>query len=338
MVDYVDLQHVMMVSNRLERFKITHKSPYRINFRCPLCGDSQSSKTKARGWLLENKNQSFVYYCHNCGESHPLMGFLKIIDPEVYKDYLAEKFLSKGKKKEEMPIDDNYKTIKPVFESHPLKKIKKISQLKHDHPVKKYIDQRRIPPDQHYRLFYAPKFKTWINTVLPNKFEGFKKDEPRLILPFLDEDGKIFGVSARGFDPDGLRYITIMFYDDKPKIFGMDKVNFNKPYIVVEGAIDSLFLNNTVAMAGADGNMNGLRNPDNGVLVFDNEPRNAEIHKRMQKAIKQGYKICIWPSYIEQKDINDMVLGGVKDVEKIIYDNSYKGLDASLKFTKWKKR
>lgn len=338
MVDYVDLQHVMMVSNRLERFKIRHKTPYRINFRCPFCGDSQTSKSKARGWLLESKEQSFTYYCHNCGESHSLINFLKMLDMEVYKDYLTEKFLEKNKKKEEMPVDDNFKTIKPVFDSHPLKKIKKISQLKHDHPVKKYIQDRRIPPNQHYRLFYAPKFKTWINTILPNKFQGFKKDEPRLILPFLDKDGKIFGVSARGFDPNGLRYITIMFYEDKAKIFGLDEVDFNKTYLIVEGGIDSLFLSNSLAMAGADGNMSGLENVENSITVFDNEPRNAEVHKRMEKTIKDGNRICIWPSWIEQKDVNDMVLSGIEDVEKIIVENSYRGLEANLKFAAWKKR
>jgi len=340
MADYVDVEHVMMLSNRLERFKIVHKSPYKYNFRCPFCGDSQKSKSKARGWLLENKQQSFTFYCHNCGESRSFNNFLKSIDPDGYRSYISQKFIdkNKGTPKEELPVTAELEEIKPVFNENPLKKIKKISQLKYDHPVKKYIQQRQIPSHQHYRMFYAPKFKTWINTVLPNKFENFKKDEPRLILPFIDEENNVFGVSARGFDPDGLRYITIMFRDDKPKIFGLDKVNFEETYFVVEGGIDSFFLNNAIAMAGADGNMGGLRNHDNALIVFDNEPRNAEVHKRMEKTIKDGHRICIWPSWIEQKDINEMVLNGVTDVQKIIIDNSYRGLQAQLKFSEWKKR
>ena len=59
-------------------------------------------------------------------------------------------------------------------------------------------------------------------------------------------------MSARLFDPDGLRYITIMF-EEVPKIFGLDTVNFQEKYYVVEGALDSMFLSNAVAMAGADG-------------------------------------------------------------------------------------
>lgn len=336
MVDYVDLQHAMMLSNRLELFKVKHKSPYKINFRCTFCGDSQKAKSKARGWLLENKNQSFTYYCHNCGVSSSFINFLKSVDTEVYRDYLAEKFVNKNKKIEEMPVNKDNETVKPIFDAHPLKRIKKISQLKHDHPAKLYIQQRKIPSKEHYRLYYAPKFKTWINSIIPDKFE-IKKDEPRLILPFLDENGKIFGVSARGFDPDGLRYITIMFYEDKQKIFGLDKVDTTKPYYIVEGGIDSLFVPNSIAMAGADGNLTSLSNTHNAIVVFDNEPRNKEIHKRMQKVIDQGYRICIWPKTIEQKDINDMYLNGLTDIENIIKKNTYKGLVAELTLAEWKK-
>jgi hypothetical protein len=172
---------------------------------------------------------------------------------------------------------------------------------------------------------------------LPGKFENVDRDEPRLVLPFFDQNGKMFGVSARGFNPKGVRYLTIMF-DDRPKIFGLDKVDFDRQYYVVEGAIDSLFLDNAVAMAGADGNTNALENVnENAVFVFDAEPRNKEIHKRMEKIIQKGYKICIWPSDVPGKDINEMILNGSKDVQGIIRSNIYKGLEAKLKLVEWRK-
>jgi hypothetical protein len=88
-------------------------------------------------------------------------------------------------------------------------------------------------------------------------------------------------------------------------------------------------------MAGADGNTHFL--PDNGVFVFDNEPRNKEIHKRIEKLIRDGKSVCIWPSSIQQKDINDMVLAGLQNVEKIIDDNTFTGLEANLKLMSWRK-
>lgn len=337
MVDFVDLHYATMLSNRLERFRVRSTNPYKINFRCPACGDSQTSRTKARGWLLE-KDNSFHFYCHNCGASQSFSFFLKSVDNLVYNDYISEKFVKKVS--EDKPVDktvlEKTKFEAPTFNTNPLKKLKKISQLKADHPLKKYIMKRGIPPEHHYRMFYAQKFKTWINTIIPNKFENVGKDEPRLVIPFIDKAGKVFGVSARGFDPKGIRYITIMF-DDRPKIFGLDKVDFNKTYFVVEGALDSMFLSNAVAMAGAEGSTAALQNTNNAIFVFDAEPRNREIHKRMEKIIRNGHKICIWPPDVPAKDINEMVLAGSNNVEQIIRDNTYSSLEANLKLLTWRK-
>lgn len=336
MADYVDMKYVNLLSGRFPRFQIKHRNPLKANFRCPFCGDSQKFATKARGWIVENsKTSSLFYNCFNCGAAHSFQNFLKLQDPSLYKDYVADKFLqdTPKQKTEETKLKN---PEKPVFDKNPLRTIKKISQLKHNHPAKQYINQRQIPTDQHYRLYYAPKFKTWINSLIPNKFPPFKRDEPRLILPFIGEHGKCFGVSARGFDPNGLRYITIMF-QDVPKIFGLDKVDFTKPYFITEGALDSLFLPNSVAMAGADGNVTGLKHLENATFVFDAESRNIEIVKRMEKLIQKGHNVCIWPSNLPGKDINEMHLAGVKNIDKLIKENTFSGLEASLKLASWRR-
>lgn len=335
MAEFIDIQYAQMLSGRLEHFKIKHTNPYKINFRCPICGDSQKNRSKARGWLLERDNK-FSYYCHNCGASQGFNYFLKNIDPLLYNDYITEKFVANTTPKDTKEVDvEQFKSKAPVFNKDPLKKLKKVSQLSHDHPVKRYITKRQIPPAHHYRLYFVQKFKTWINEIIPDKFDPAKigKDEARLIIPFLDENGKCFGVSARGFDPNGIRYITIMF-DERPKIFGLDKVNFDEPYYIVEGALDSMFLSNAISMNGAEGNGNSAN--ERAIYVFDAEPRNKEIHKRMERVIKNGYKICIWPDNLPGKDINDMYLAGL-DVERLIEDHTYKGLQAELKFQAWRK-
>jgi transcription elongation factor Elf1 len=333
MVDYIDLHYANMLSSKLERFKVRSTAPYKINFRCHVCGDSQKSRVKARGWLLE-KDNTFHYFCHNCGASQSFSFFLKSVDGLLYNDYVAEKYINKTK--EEKTTLEKTKFETPKFKENPLKSLKKISQLEPSHPLKKYIEQREIPANHHYRLYYAPKFKTWVNSLIPNKFESTDKDEPRLVMPFVDKDGRVFGVSARGFKPNGVRYITIMF-DERPKIFGLDKVDFTKKYFVVEGAIDSMLLSNAIAMAGADGNMNGLESLENAIVVFDNESRNKEIHKRMEKVIRAGHSICIWPSFVPGKDINEMILNGLTNVEEVILQNTYRGLEANLKLMSWRK-
>ena len=57
----------------------------------------------------------------------------------------------------------------------------------------------------------------------------------------------------------------------------------------------------------------------------------------MEKIIDRGYSICIWPNDLPGKDINEMVLNGHKNIEETIRNNVYKGLEAKMKFTFWKK-
>jgi hypothetical protein len=108
---------------------------------------------------------------------------------------------------------------------------------------------------------------------------------------------------------------------------------------VVEGPIDSLFIDNAVAMAGADGNISGLEHVNNAIFVFDNEPRNAEIVRRMEKVLDKGQKLCIWPKNVVDKDINDMILSGIKpvDLQMMIDMNTYSGLEGKLQLSYWRK-
>jgi transcription elongation factor Elf1 len=342
MVDITDVQYVMTVSNKLDRFRIKSRSPYKINFRCPFCGDSQKSRSKARGWILEDfQKQTLHYYCHNCFASFSLRDFLKEIDINVYNNYVAEKYLENKKPAHRKDIEkpEDFSTETAIqFKKNPIKTIKKISQLAIDHPARTYVENRQIPSDQHFRIYYAPKFNKWINSLMPGKINEKMKEEPRLVLPFINKDGYVFGVSARSFDPDStLRYMSIMFNSNELKVFGVDQLNSKKTYYIVEGAIDSFFLKNSIALAGADGDDSTLPDIENAIYVFDNEPRNAQIHKKMEKLINKGRSICIWPSYIKQKDLNEMAMGGIKDIEKIIQQNTFKGLQAKLQLSSWRK-
>jgi hypothetical protein len=88
-------------------------------------------------------------------------------------------------------------------------------------------------------------------------------------------------------------------------------------------------------MCGADANVDrwGISNP---VWIYDNEPRNTEIVRRIGNTIDSGDSVVIWPESIDDKDINDMVMSGL-DVQSVIESNTYSGLEAKLKFNTWKK-
>lgn len=328
---WVDVKYANLVSSKLERFKVKSYNPYNASFRCPICGDSKKSSTKARGSFFQ-KQDSILFKCFNCGAGRNISSFLKQIDPVLYKEYVMECYADSEEKPAAQAEEKN---LTYVGGTH-LRKLKKISQLHWNHPAKLYVLNRKIPNTAHTKLFYCPKFATWTNSMVPEKLKP-EKDTPRLIIPFIDENGVMFGYQGRSFDPnDKVRYITIMLSPDK-KIFGLDTVNFKKKHYIVEGPIDSLFLQNAIAMGGADINMEVLN--ENSVFVYDNEPRNPEIVKRIKKVLDLGYKVCVWPNDLKYKDINDMILGGMseKEVMKLIDDNTHSGIIALVKFNEWKK-
>ena len=321
----------MILSSQLQRFKKTGDFLY--NFRCPYCGDSQKSQSKARGFVFR-KESNLIYKCHNCGVGASFNNMLKYVDPKLHKDYILERY-----KPNEPDVPDIGKFTQPKFMKgpSPLKSLKKISSLKHDHPVKRFVDNRRIPSTLHFELFFAPKFYEWVNKVVPNKFPSLKGDHPRLVIPFFDENNKLFAFQGRAFGNEIPKYITIILDPDKNKIYGLNRLDSTKQIQVTEGPIDSMFLDNCVAVAGAD--FSGLP-VDNTTIIFDNERRNVEILKQIEKTIDLGYNVVLWPDDVKEKDIHDMILAGrtKEEVQSIINKNSYQGNMAKIRFVTWRKR
>jgi hypothetical protein len=333
---YVDVKYANLLSSQLNRFKVISRNPFRANFRCPLCGDSKKNQFKARGYFLE-RNDVVVFKCHNCQEKHHISDIIRKVNPVLYKEYALENYSNKFKNKE--LVDDNKFKIKPSIQlrNEPLLGLKKISALKWDHPAKLYVTSRMIPNEFHGKLFYCSKFAKWVNSMIPNKLKE-ENDTPRLIIPFLDSSGVMFGFSGRSFDPKAKsRYISIMLTDEANKVYGLDMLDNTTKYYVTEGQIDSMFLPNAIAMAGADLQYSMLN--ENAVFVYDNEPRNKEIVNRIEKTIEKGYSIYIWPADLIYKDINDMILAGYtkEKVKRLIDNNTYSGLSAKMKVAQWKK-
>ena len=318
-----------MVSPRLSLF--AKKKADLFNFRCPYCGDSQKRKNKARGYLFKIKND-FVYKCHNCGVGRTFSNFLKDQDTFLHDQYVMEKFKDGRTGKGTTVPNPKFDFKAPVFRKNGIN-LEKISDLNTSHPAREYLEKRGIKDLDYF--YYCPKFKAWTNEQ-KKTFDNCRQDSPRIIIPFRDKDGKLFGYQGRSLAPTAkMRYITIMLDEDKPKIFGQDRINYEKPVYIVEGPFDSTFIQNSVAMAGSDVDIRTY-NWSNYIYIYDNEPRNREIVNRISKSIDRGDKVVIWPNNIQQKDINDMYLAG-HDVQKLVECNVYHKLEANLRFNNWKK-
>ena len=263
MSSYIDLKFINDLSGRLEQFK--KKTDYLYNFRCPHCGDSKKSKSKARAYFYRKKNDMF-FKCHNCGLGQNLANFIKFIDPNLYSQYVLERY------KNSAPA-----TPTPKFDFKPTKfkdqtildDLKSISDLPEDHPARLYCSKRKIPEKYFNILYFADKFGALVNKVKPNTYNN-KSEHPRLIIPFYDPTGKFFAFQGRAFGNEQPKYLTIKLDESKQKIYGLERVNFQEHIYIVEGPVDSLFIKNCVAAAGADLNLKNKIPSEQITYIFDN--------------------------------------------------------------------
>tara|TARA_B100000902_G_scaffold200171_1_gene190765 strand:- start:682 stop:1650 length:969 start_codon:yes stop_codon:yes gene_type:complete len=321
-MDLVDSKFIGLVSARLEKFKKVKTDLY--NFRCPICGDSKKHRNKARGYFYVVRTDT-NFRCHNCGASLSFSNFLKQLDPTLHKKFVMEKF-KKGHTGRGSVVEE------PKFNFEPPEFDTKLNLpfCRDNVQGRTYLESRNIDPNKFY---YAERFCEFTNS-LKQTFGSNVIEEPRIIIPLFYKK-KLVGFQGRSLVSNSVKYITIMLYDEAPKIYGLDNIRRDAPVFITEGPFDSTFLRNSIAMCGADCDVGkwGVSTP---TWVYDNEPRSKEITTRISNTIDRGECVVIWPSNIEEKDINDMVLAG-HDVQTIVESNTYSGLQAKVKFNNWKK-
>jgi len=343
---HLDLKYVNMLVNHFERFE--RKSDYLFNVRCPICGDSQQKKTKMRGYIYRVK-QRMAYKCHNCNVSMGFGNLLKHMNHMLHKEWTLEvlketkpglfrlkELLEKPGFFDQTPVRFG-KIDQPIYQH-----AERVSDLPEHHMCQKYVKDRGIPREYWHRLYFAPSYKEFVDEVAPGHGKIIHGDS-RLVIPYYDMYGEVIAVTGRDLvgSVNSIRYITVRTNKDESKlVYGLDRVNQSEPVYVVEGPLDSLFLKN--AVASGDANLVQVAEKlaaANITLVYDNEPRNKEIVQQMKKAIQKNYKICVWPNWIKEKDINDMIRANYSAdaLHTIIHDNTHKGIAALAHWTSWKK-
>jgi transcription elongation factor Elf1 len=333
-MNYIDVKYIDLLSPQLLKFTQKKKETY--NFRCPYCGDSERKQNKARGYLFVLRD-SFVFKCHNCGISKNFSQFLKDQNTNLHDVYVMDRYKEGMTGKNYQVKEPDFKVIntKPVFKnifSKPpfvFESLQTIESLDDEHEAKLYLINRRIPEKYFSDFYYVENFNEWEKNKIESK-------ERRIIIPLRKCDGEVFGYQGRSLEKNtNLRYITTILDKKHPKIFGLERINPKETVYVTEGPFDSLFLNNSLAMCGADIVLDKKEFP-NRVFIFDNEPRNLEIVNRYEKSLIKGESVVIWPESIKEKDINDMILAG-HNVKNVIKLNTYKNLEAKVKLNHWKK-
>lgn len=337
----IDQKYTQLISPRFEKFQ--RKSDYLYACRCPLCGDSKKNKSKMRGYIYRKGNDLF-FKCHNCGAGTSLGNLIKQLDAGLYKEYVMERYKAgeTGNNSFKQVTSITPPRFDKIDSDVTYENAERCDKLPENHFCVQYLKNRRIPQEYYKLLYYTDNYKQFVHEVYPQVDKEITADK-RLVIPFYDKYNSMIALSGRALENSDykLRYVTVRTNESVDKlIYGMDRVNENETVRIVEGPIDSLFLQNCVA--AGDANLQLVaKNISSGkkVLIYDNEPRNKDIVKMMQDAIKLGHDIVIWPDTIAQKDINEMIMSGrTKDeIESIISSNTFSGLEAQTKFVFWKK-
>ena len=261
----------------------------------------------------------------------------------VHKEYVKEWLTESGRKpkKKKLPPSTKFKFTPRYDLLNKSEDLKAIAvPVSENSDARNYLLDRGIPEFKMQGLWFVANASSLSH--LHKKYRGRQLgDDPRILLPFFSEDGEMIGLTGRAINDSPLRYLTMRFRDDVPLIFNANNVDKTKTIYVTEGPIDSLFLPNSIAVAGSDFKKLSDQYKENAILIYDNEPRNKEIVKKINEVIDLGYKVCIWSDKrVEDcKDINDMIQSGISESEliDIINDCTTFGLSAKLKLTEYKR-
>ncbi len=338
-MNWLENKYTYLAGGRCRNFKRISDSVYQ--FSCPICGDSKRHPRKARGYIT-SKGGNVWYTCHKACGSMPFHRFIQRVDPAMYADYLKERVTSglwsptarvRPALVAPAPVVQSVSNEHATTRGDPLSPLLRVDTLKPSHKARVLCEHRKIPDLT--KLYHCPKFYAWTNYAL--KREKFSKnalfyDHARLIIPFI-RDGKLIAFQGRDYNPDSdNKYVTIRINEDQRAIYGLDEIDYGATRYAMEGPIDSMFVPNSIAFAGGD---HSTVSKD-FVIVYDNEPRSPHTVKKISHAIRDGYQVCIWPTHVVQKDVNDMVMAGI-DPKPIIDSRIFSGLSAQLELAVWRR-
>ena len=331
---YTDQKYVGLISPRLDLFKQVR--PNLWNSRCPICGDSQKNRSKKRLYIYAKKQDLFVK-CHNCGYGASLGNFIKQLDPHLHGQYVVERY-SQDQTNHRKTKEPEFHFEPPKFKPRPTTiELPSIGSLTRTHHARLYYESRKIPDFFLDKVFFAEDFREWAMSVSEIDYSNLGKEEPRMVIPFFDTEGKLIAAQGRALGSHELRYITIKVTEDSPKVYGLERWKLEEHTYIVEGPIDSMFLPNCLAVAGGD--LQSIKiDKKQCVLIFDNESRNIHTVYKLMKAIEDGWSVVVWSKEKKFKDINDLIMSGLStdEILEMINKTTMKGLEADWAAREWR--
>ena len=312
----------------------------RINFACPYCGDSRTDSRKKRGNLYLD---SLRFHCFNCGHSAGVNRFMNDFDEQLSsEDRIVVHEIQQSSKKFEKRVSSTQGSMAmTLLERLAVPKMILFKQLGIVSPYKnekasKYLKSRMIDIRDWKYFAYDPKEDDlYILNITPSdKVIGF---QTRSLKPKTDRErymskrltriySDIFRKDINGIterllmkEPLGQKYIeeedgieNIVFHLDRLSgIFNIMNVNMNRTVTIFEGPIDSLSIENSIALQGASKQLDGFFDEvENIRYMYDNDKTGKE---NSLKKLKNHKAVFLWEQYFQMlgqkakvKDANDL--------------------------------
>lgn len=307
---YSDILKTINIQEELEKRNITGKVS---GDNLMVCCVFHNEENPSMGINID----SGLYQCLSCGEVGNFFTLISFLDKIKYKQ--AEKLYE----------DKIEKIIKvPELKKKMLEKLSNKEQTKIGKPkaMKRDFLKDFVKPQGQYLQYLLNRKITKqsiekFGILCCNDIEHYW--EGRIIIPIEDEAGKLIGVTARyAGECDKIDKVRKVKGSDVGKVlFGLKHIMNKKELIIVEGEIDTIFLqqfNIPAVMTGkhpSDWQLNKLINTCEKVIIcLDGDVSKNEIEglkKRINGYLKT--EIIYLP---EDKDPNDLTEKEVKEIFK----------------------
>lgn len=296
---------------RQAAYSFSHSSyAKRIEIECIYCNEKLKKGTL---FLSNNNNWCYICWKANCecsGHGISAVKWLRKANPDLYKKYIEALNKECGKDS----INEYESKAKAARNKSEIKEKKELEdKINEDNEATKYFKpiniagacqkkameyclNRMIPEESYKYFFYAD--------------EGKYKN--RIIIPFYNKDKTITFFQGRSLDEnDKVKYLSRV---GKTALYNIDFVDKNKPLMVLEGPIDSMFVENSTATVGA-GSSSELDHELKGYKVYWIYDNDAAGIKSSGKKVRKKENVFLWKKFLSEwnivadiKDINDLVL------------------------------
>lgn len=356
------LQTILNKTHKDSQKRIIREYPDRLNFACPVCGDSQKSNHKKRGNLYD-----LWYKCFNCDT---YMSFTKLCDTfnepiEMEQRIAMYKYI------------DEHTTYKNT-DDYILEEMDKLIDLDE---FMNYFNNRKNswlydikPVEKNSHVYQYLKYERLIedySRILQGIYRVVRDDktvfETRVMISMnmtMGDVKKVLGIQIRNLEKDkNKRFYKIVEFEelynyihpteplDEMEAISYNKlshfynilnIDFEKPITIFEGFLDSLFYPNSIGMVGAKNDEDLLRfltesDADlNLNFFYDNDITGIS---KATKMLKKGFSVFLWnklfSKLLEKDKSKKKILTGIIDLNDLVIISKNPGIYDSLKLDKF---